>query len=62
MSDLSGETFFLDDFAFRQFDSGQIQTPKPDFVRQVHELYLQVALLACYRTHGACESLTRPDV
>lgn len=45
MSKLHGDVFFLDDFAFRQFDGGhaaQIDVSKEEFVKKVHELYSQV--------------------
>ena len=47
MSDLAGDTFFLDDFAFRQFDGGhaaQINIPKAEFVKRVHQLYAEVSI------------------
>ena len=46
MADLSGDTFFLDEFAFRQFDGGhaaQINIPKAEVVRRVHQLYAEVS-------------------
>lgn len=45
MSSLTGSTFFLDEFAFRQFEGGraaQIDCSKSDFIRKVHELFDQV--------------------
>ena len=42
MSSLAGDTFFLDEFAFRQFEGGhasQLDIPKEEFVRAVHKLY-----------------------
>lgn len=45
MSSLSGDVFFLDEFAFRQFKGGhaaQINCPKEEFVQRVHDLYNEV--------------------
>ena len=45
MQGLSGETFFLDEFAFRQFDGGhaaQLDVSKEDFIARVHQLYKEV--------------------
>lgn len=42
MPNLSGDTFFLDSFCFRQFDGGraaQLDVDKEEFVRRVHGLY-----------------------
>lgn len=42
MSALAGDTFFLDEFAFRQFEgghAGQLDIPKEEFVQKVHELF-----------------------
>lgn len=42
MSGLVGETFYLDEFAFRQFEGGhaaQLDVSKEDFVQTVHKLY-----------------------
>jgi len=42
MQGLVGETFFLDEFAFRQFDGGQaaqLDISKEAFVARVHQLY-----------------------
>jgi hypothetical protein len=47
MQGLVGEHFFLDEFAFRQFDGGhaaQLDISKEDFVTKVHELYQEVTL------------------
>jgi len=45
MQGLVGETFFLDEFAFRQFDGGQaaqLDISKEAFVARVHQLYCKV--------------------
>lgn len=45
MSGLVGETFYLDEFAFRQFEGGhaaQLDVSKEDFVQTVHKLYHEV--------------------
>jgi len=45
MQGLSGDTFFLDEFAFRQFEGGhaaQLDISKEDFVARVHQLYKEV--------------------
>ena len=48
MSGLVGDTFYLDEFAFRQFEGGhaaQLDVSKEDFIQTVHKLYHELSLL-----------------
>ena len=54
MSGLVGDTFYLDEFAFRQFEGGhaaQLDVSKEDFVQTVHKLYHEVDFLFRLKVH-----------